>query len=55
MIMSNINEKMDDVILENGRRKIAHECRNKLKQLKKLSDKQKNSLARAARSDSINK
>lgn len=40
MIMSNINEKMDDVILENGRKKIARECRNKLKQLKKLSDKQ---------------
>lgn len=40
MIMSNISGKMDDVMLENGRRKIARECRDKLKQLKKLSDKQ---------------
>ena len=38
--MSNISGKMDDVTLENGRRKIARECRDKLKQLKKLSDKQ---------------
>ncbi|MEQ4671699.1 hypothetical protein AB7W30_17360 [Providencia manganoxydans] len=38
--MSNISGKMDDVMLENGRRKIARECRGKLKQLKKLSDKQ---------------
>lgn len=40
MMMSNISGKMDDVTLENGRRKIARECRDKLKQLKKLSDKQ---------------
>nr|WP_307773213.1 hypothetical protein [Providencia stuartii] len=40
MIMSNISGKMDDVMLENGRRKIARERRDKLKQLKKLSDKQ---------------
>ncbi len=32
--MSNISGKMDDVTLENGRRKIARECRDKLKQLK---------------------
>ncbi|ENL8513161.1 hypothetical protein AB6H97_000116 [Providencia rettgeri] len=38
--MSNISGRMDDVTLENGRRKIARECRDKLKQLKKLSDKQ---------------
>lgn len=38
--MNNISGKMDDVTLENGRRKIARECRDKLKQLKKLSDKQ---------------
>lgn len=38
--MLNIKERMDDVTLENGRRKIARECRDKLKQLKKLSDKQ---------------
>lgn len=31
---------MNEQILENGRRKIARECRDKLKQLKKLSDKQ---------------
>lgn len=40
MIMRNIEGRMDDVTLENGRRKIARECRDKLKQLKKLSDKQ---------------
>ncbi|MDT1066778.1 hypothetical protein RMN62_10585 [Providencia stuartii] len=38
--MRNIKGRMDDVTLENGRRKIARECRDKLKQLKKLSDKQ---------------
>lgn len=32
---------MDDVTLENGRRKIARECRDKLKQLKKLSERHK--------------
>ncbi|MTC24622.1 MULTISPECIES: hypothetical protein [unclassified Providencia] len=31
---------MNEQILENGRRKIARECHDKLKQLKKLSDKQ---------------
>ncbi|WP_404460795.1 hypothetical protein [Providencia rettgeri] len=31
---------MNEQILENGRRRIARECRDKLKQLKKLSDKQ---------------
>nr|WP_282550821.1 hypothetical protein [Providencia stuartii] len=40
MMMRNIEGRMDDVTLENGRRKIARECRDKLKQLKKLSDKQ---------------
>ncbi|HHR5817037.1 TPA: hypothetical protein ACS7YI_003035, partial [Providencia alcalifaciens] len=40
MMINNISGKMDDVTLENGRRKIARECRDKLKQLKKLSDKQ---------------
>lgn len=34
MMMSNISGKMDDVTLENGRRKIARECRDKIKQLK---------------------
>lgn len=40
MMMSNISGRMDDVTLENGRRAIARECRDKLKQFKKLSDKQ---------------
>ncbi len=47
MIMSNISGKMDDVMLENGRRKIARECRDKLKQLKKLSDKQSTAILKS--------
>ncbi len=47
MIMSNISGKMDDVTLENGRRKIARECRDKLKQLKKLSDKQSTAILKS--------
>lgn len=39
--MRNIEGRMDDVTLENGRRKIARECRDKLKQLKKLSERHK--------------
>lgn len=31
---------MNEQILENGRRKIDRDCRDKLKKLKKLSDKQ---------------
>ena len=47
MMMSNISGKMDDVTLENGRRKIARECRDKLKQLKKLSDKQSTAILKS--------
>ncbi|MEX9906569.1 hypothetical protein AB7W95_07210, partial [Providencia rettgeri] len=40
ILVDHYKGRMDDVTLENGRRKIARECRDKLKQLKKLSDKQ---------------
>ncbi len=33
--MSNISGRMDDVTLENGRRKIARDCRNELKDIMK--------------------
>ena len=38
---------MNEQILENGRRKIARECRDKLKQLKKLSDKQSTAILKS--------
>ncbi|WP_265495011.1 hypothetical protein [Providencia heimbachae] len=37
---------MNEQILENGRRKIARDCRDKLKQIKKPNDKQSTAILR---------